>query len=224
MKGKQDWLVGLTFLFIVCIFIYLTFFTGVNKFKSDVIGKAVEGACGENWICGNWSGCEDNLQLRECIDLNNCLTELKKPDESAGCSIAGVKKSGMSIRADFEKRTGISLGGVVLFGALVLVLSSLAAILISTEVSKRQLERDKDNTDDLSLKRLANYIQRELNCGYTKNQIMERLVSEGWNKKSIDDAFSKVKMEKKPSEVLLENNWKMDLSKKIEDEFKSYGK
>ena len=228
-KDKHDWVMGLVVLIILCSFIYLTMFVSVNKFKNDVIGKSVETACSENWICGEWSECEDGLQFRGCIDVNRCLTELKKPDEIKTCSNgeeSSLRKLGMGIRSyRFGETLGISLVHVSLLAALVLVFSSLAFTLIAKEISNRKLEAEKKREiiGGLSLTRLANYIQREINCGYTKNQIIEKLTSEGWNKKSIDDAFSMVKIQKRES-ILLENNWKMDLSKKIEDEFKSYNK
>jgi hypothetical protein len=221
-KEDQGWLAGLVILIVLCFFIYFAFLMGVSRFKNDVIGKAVEGACSEDWICGDYSTCEDGIQVRSCVDRNYCLTDLKKPEERIECYENGFRTSGMSIRADFEQRTGITFGGVILFGLFILVLSSLAATLIAKEISSRSLEREKNNEiiNNLTITRLANYIQREINCGYTRHQIAQKLTQEGWNKKSIDDAFSKVKILKK-EDVLLENRWKMDLSKKIDEEFKS---
>lgn len=221
-KEKEDWARGLFILTVICVFLYLAFFTGISKFKNEVIGKAVEEACTEDWRCEEWSGCADGLKFRTCTDANDCFTEIKKPDEINICSDGEfVAKLGMGYR--FEENMGVTLIQVTLVAAIVLIFSSLAFTLIAKEISSRKHEEEKrkEKIDDLTLIRLANYIQRELNCGYTKGQIMGKLTLEGWNKKSIDYAFSKIKISKKES-VLLENNWKMDLAKKIDEEFKSY--
>jgi hypothetical protein len=228
-NGRKDWAIKLIVVIIVSI-IYLTFFGGVNKFKNDIIGKAVERACREDWMCGEWSDCEEGLQYRDCIDMNNCFTEIKKPEEIKICSDNGellLSKLGMGFRGYmFEETIAMTLTQVALVAAIVSLFSSLAFTLISKEISSRKHEKEKEKNEinDLSLTRLANYIQRELNCGYSKSHVVEKLMSEGWNRKSIDNAFLKVKIPKKDKGVLLENRWEIDLSRKIEEEFKSYSK
>jgi len=223
--SKNDLKTGVLVLILISVVIYLAVFVGIYKFKNDLIGKAVERACREDWTCEEWSPCEAGYQFRTCMDLDNCYTELKKPVEMMKCSVDSITKSGMSIRSNFEVQTGISLTAVILFGVLILILSSLAATLIAKEISAGEIkkEQDKERIENLTMTRLANYIQREINCGYTKNQITEKLTSEGWNRHSIDDAFARVDLLKKEP-IMLENRWKMDLSKKIEEEFRSYSK
>jgi hypothetical protein len=42
--------------------------------------------CIENWRCSSWSVCpEDEIQIRECWDLNACGTTFNKPNESRSC-------------------------------------------------------------------------------------------------------------------------------------------
>ncbi|HLD28498.1 MAG TPA: chitobiase/beta-hexosaminidase C-terminal domain-containing protein [Patescibacteria group bacterium] len=43
-------------------------------------------SCGENWSCGAWSVCNNNIQTRNCNDLNNCGTTINRPTESQGCT------------------------------------------------------------------------------------------------------------------------------------------
>lgn len=43
--------------------------------------------CNENWDCSDWSECVDGVTTRECVDLNECGTELKKPSEEAECVV-----------------------------------------------------------------------------------------------------------------------------------------
>ncbi|KKQ54006.1 MAG: Fibronectin, type III domain protein [Candidatus Falkowbacteria bacterium GW2011_GWC2_38_22] len=48
--------------------------------------KYIPTACTENWTCGNWSACQNNLQTRTCTDQNKCGTATSKPAESQACT------------------------------------------------------------------------------------------------------------------------------------------
>lgn len=41
--------------------------------------------CAPSWLCGNWSTCVNGEQTRDCVDQNNCGTDLNKPPETAAC-------------------------------------------------------------------------------------------------------------------------------------------
>lgn len=41
--------------------------------------------CQEDWVCGLWSECIDNIKNRSCVDRNNCATVKNKPIESDSC-------------------------------------------------------------------------------------------------------------------------------------------
>lgn len=45
--------------------------------------------CLENWSCDEWGSCSGGIQFRTCVDLNNCSTELDKPNESQSCLVSG---------------------------------------------------------------------------------------------------------------------------------------
>ena len=42
-------------------------------------------SCNEDWKCSAWSICKDGKQTRECIDNNQCGTQLNKPLTSQSC-------------------------------------------------------------------------------------------------------------------------------------------
>ncbi len=46
----------------------------------------VQASCLESWLCDGWSPCENNMQMRSCIDLKNCGTTTLKPGESRNCT------------------------------------------------------------------------------------------------------------------------------------------
>ncbi|MBU0467185.1 MAG: right-handed parallel beta-helix repeat-containing protein, partial [Nanoarchaeota archaeon] len=43
--------------------------------------------CVENWVCGDWSECENDVKTRDCYDTNNCGTFFYKPATEKECSL-----------------------------------------------------------------------------------------------------------------------------------------
>lgn len=41
--------------------------------------------CEENWTCSDWSACKGDIQIRQCVDINECGTEENKPVEVREC-------------------------------------------------------------------------------------------------------------------------------------------
>jgi len=63
--------------------------------------------CAEDWLC-NWSACvsgDEYSYASECVDLNDCGTELEKPDKIA-CSESGTSKT--SKRPDREENCSVN--------------------------------------------------------------------------------------------------------------------
>lgn len=49
--------------------------------------EVIEGAaCQEEWICSEWSVCENGIQTRTCEDVNNCGTRINEPFLTQPCS------------------------------------------------------------------------------------------------------------------------------------------
>ncbi|MEK6808063.1 MAG: hypothetical protein AABY14_00080 [Nanoarchaeota archaeon] len=41
--------------------------------------------CEESWVCESWSECKNMYQTRKCIELNNCGTNIKEPNDFQPC-------------------------------------------------------------------------------------------------------------------------------------------
>lgn len=46
--------------------------------------------CVEDWVCGDWGNCSNEIKTRICEDSNNCSTGISKPSESMPCVIENV--------------------------------------------------------------------------------------------------------------------------------------
>lgn len=46
---------------------------------SDDTVNVTAPVCAEDWICAGWGKCENNMQTRECFDINNCGTKKSEP-------------------------------------------------------------------------------------------------------------------------------------------------
>lgn len=49
--------------------------------------------CTENWQCTEWSECNNGIQTRTCVDINNCGTITAKPYTMRGCSTSTLSVS-----------------------------------------------------------------------------------------------------------------------------------
>jgi hypothetical protein len=64
--------------------------------------------CIEEWFCEKWSQCQLNKTMsRRCVDLNNCGTKLKKPNETVSCVYVPECYDGVQNQAE----DGIDCGG-----------------------------------------------------------------------------------------------------------------
>ncbi len=61
--------------------------SGSNGGSDGSSGSGGSGSCIEKWECSEWSECINNLQARECRDLNDCKTIFNKPKEAKLCAI-----------------------------------------------------------------------------------------------------------------------------------------
>jgi len=61
--------------------------------------------CKPKWECSSWSDCINDIQTRNCIDLNRCKTNYNKPAE--------IKECGDSLLGGLFNNSIISLGGVM---------------------------------------------------------------------------------------------------------------
>ena len=55
-------------------------------------GACIPIPCAENWVCEEWSRCENGLQARECADWNECGTTVQRPAEAKSCEVEVVEE------------------------------------------------------------------------------------------------------------------------------------
>jgi len=74
--------------------------------------------CVEDWECGEWSECMSNDMRRLCNDLNECGTELEKPDIYQECGVSDGDVVVEDEDADVEESDGFfsAMTGAVIGG------------------------------------------------------------------------------------------------------------
>jgi len=82
--------------------------------------------CVENWVCQDWSECNDEKQIRECNDLNGCETFVNRPESVRDCGGLSTTIDGESANGGpFSAITGAVIGidgGPTWFGGVLAVL------------------------------------------------------------------------------------------------------
>ena len=48
-------------------------------------GTFITQNCSSNWTCTDWSGCENGVKYRDCVDAKNCSVNATKPSEVESC-------------------------------------------------------------------------------------------------------------------------------------------
>ncbi|GAI76589.1 unnamed protein product, partial [marine sediment metagenome] len=105
---------------------------GINPLKGirqNPIGCGVI-ECKEKWECLEWSGCIDGTQTRNCVDKNNCGTEISKPAESEECALPAPKDNTFLIM-------------LIVLMALLIATATIASLLIARN-KKRVLVKQID--------------------------------------------------------------------------------
>ena len=59
---------------------------------SSIGTPAINPGCTENWKCPEWTICDNSVQTRTCLDINNCGTNLNKPFESKICEATPISQ------------------------------------------------------------------------------------------------------------------------------------
>ena len=81
--------------------------------------------CISIWECSGWSKCNDNVQTRNCIDLNNCEIHYNKPSELRGCEdLSGHSIINLGNLNEESKNlsAGTFLLGAIIFGIICILI------------------------------------------------------------------------------------------------------
>jgi hypothetical protein len=146
--------------------------------------------CQENWQCGDWSICEEGVQTRECVDLNNCGTTYNKPETSQPCQI-GYQPPQQEEKKKFEWRK-------ILIPILILVIV-IIGIVVGILVTRRKpgIEIKQEIAQAEVPQELVEYVKNTLQQGASRKEIEEKLKQAGWPQDLINIAFEKVRQESK---------------------------
>jgi len=141
--------------------------------------------CVENWQCGEWSDCENGIQTRECIDVNNCGTEYNKPQTVQTCNLQyqpPTKK---------EEKKLIEWWKFLIPSLLLLI---IIAIIISIVLVRRKqpIALETKITKEVP-EELLEYVKNCLKQGASRKEIESKLKAAGWPQDLIDLAFEKAK-------------------------------
>ncbi|MFH2027944.1 MAG: hypothetical protein ABIJ08_02290 [Nanoarchaeota archaeon] len=216
-----------------------------NNVTITVRGVPVQPICVESWTCSNWAPEEcpsSKKQTRICNDIKKCGTTERKPPEEKTC-IYNIAEQGLNV-GQTRDSSGIiwdpaqterlspepTSAKNIIFIVAVFILTGLLGFLgfekVRSQKAGEEEKRSKD-IENLSLIRLTDYIRRELQQGFSQEQIKSKLLYEGWNNYIIEKALSQlssiIESAKKESgiEAMLEEK---DIKTRISNKMKAFEK
>ncbi len=78
--------------------------------------------CEEDWLCTEWTECEENIQARGCVDRNNCGTTINKPVEVEECEMPPEAPTGLFI---FDSPSDLAFLIVLIFLIILIIFLSI---------------------------------------------------------------------------------------------------
>ncbi len=91
--------------------------------------------CKSNWECTEWSRCEDGLQTRECVDINDCRFKSEKPSEERVCMEPEEYVEPAEEIPVAEEKYGL---GSIATGVLIIFAVSIVFIIFRSEKKKKR--------------------------------------------------------------------------------------
>jgi uncharacterized protein (DUF2132 family) len=154
--------------------------------------------CKERWVCGDWMPLvcpSSEIQTRNCEEVNDCGTQIQKPSTSKTCKYhAPIEEEpiGEPVQELYspvvEDTSYLWIYIIVL--VILCVCGGTGIILYELEHRAREQNRFFDN-----LFKLQNYIIEKIKLGYNEIQIKQYLLSNNYDLKIIDQAFSLIKLQ-----------------------------
>jgi len=186
-----------------------------NLEHSGVLETVVEKKdCLEKWKCTDWtpSACPvSGRQTRFCKDTRNCGTDLLMPAAKRNCDYLGVEGEDPSCGDGVQNQdeTGVDCGGPceaciqmspltteswdpVIYLSVIIAAAFILIGVVVVSLYEKNLEiqgpaQEKQNIyDNPTLNRLANYIIQALSIGYSKEQVRQILIKQGWEERLVD--------------------------------------
>lgn len=106
--------------------------------------------CTEDWECRGWGSCVGDVQIRSCVDKNNCGTIVTKPEIRKNCDSGGVSDSDVdkerpgptvSPRDDMDIWFYIIVGFIILIVLAVMLYWILKSLKKKTKKEKEIMKK-----------------------------------------------------------------------------------
>ena len=162
--------------------------------------------CYDEWQCGDWSECSaDETQSRTCNNIGTCKDVRPTKIENQSCTyvapiieeeevIIPVEEPTQIVEEEAEEE-GL---GLLFYIIIALVVGGLGFGFVFYEIehSRKHLESEKTmhhkEVHPNTYANLESYIRRTLDMGYTRNQIKQTLIKEGWSQQILNNVFSRI--------------------------------
>ena len=103
--------------------------------------------CTVEWVCSNWGDCEDSVQTRRCIDVNNCGIDDNIPSETQACIMYDEQSSQATQSSWTLFPTGFaSLASIAEPSNLALIGSLLLLIILIFYIKKKMSVKNAPKT------------------------------------------------------------------------------
>jgi len=180
---------------------------GGGSGRSPSRDRTQRGICSPTWICTPWSSCVNGIKTRTCTDKWNCGIDSGKPNLTQSCTVAPpvqpqlppptqitqplpVEQSPVQREEiDIQEREegGSSLTFFIIAMIIIVILGGAGFVFYEIEKAGKalELERQQQTIDPVTISRLQSYAKQMLEQGYTKEQIKQELLREGWSRKVI---------------------------------------
>lgn len=101
--------------------------------------KPTNNHCTQNWVCGDWGNCINNIKTRKCNDLNNCKIDSQTPQIQKECisNIIGQTKEEQETKS---KITYPLITYTVAISIIILIFLIIALLLLRKFLLNRKLE------------------------------------------------------------------------------------
>jgi len=186
--------------------------------------------CSTDWQCSSWKDCTfDKVQIRTCSDVNNCNKDEGKPEESQECTYKETCFDGIKNQDEISKDCGGICEACSIVQAspstplnevnwslflipFLLVGMIIGGVSLHARHSGNKLNKGKDkvhqqiyraaglNDEQIKERQLKYYILANMNKGFTKAQLEQKLIQEGWNQVVVDRVYSNIQFHQKIEE------------------------
>ncbi|MEE9525532.1 MAG: hypothetical protein V3V78_02895, partial [Candidatus Woesearchaeota archaeon] len=155
-------------------------------------------ACDPTWECTDWSSCINGQYTRTCTDKWNCGDTSGKPSETITCIIPEPEPESTlppveEVPLVFEeaKPKGTALIYIIISVVALGLAVGAGFVFYERERAHTALQHEKSQPviKDESLIKLQSYVNQMLEQRYSRVQIREALIKEGWKLRVVNQVM-----------------------------------